>query len=200
MAELLAWTAARRRPHFLKYPNQTISSGTRSFLQNQIRVAWLRLDSPNFKRSCFLLLRLFYWSFFFFPPTGTRQKKKRTAIWETDMLRGSAVHELDCKPLTTLEATSRSMLISNLTGTFSKKKKKRADFILTCQFAAKASEVDVGMGLSLLLYRFPPSFTLTLPSHSWQCIFWFVDRPSSNRRGRMLHNYYKLRDMFIVSK
>lgn len=38
------------------------------------------------------------------------------------MLRGSAVHELDCKPLKMLEATSRSILISNLTGTFSKKR------------------------------------------------------------------------------
>lgn len=79
------------------------------------------------------------------------------------MLRGSAVHELDCEPLKMLEATSRSILISNLTGTFSKKK---ADFILTCQFAAKASEVDAGTGFSLLLYCFPPSFTLTLSSPS----------------------------------
>lgn len=38
-----------------------------------------------------------------------------------------------------LEATSHSILISNRTGTFSK---KRADFISTCQLAAKASEVE----------------------------------------------------------
>lgn len=42
-----------------------------------------------------------------------------------------------------LEATSRSILISNMTRTFSKKE-KNADFISTCQFAAKASEVDAG--------------------------------------------------------
>lgn len=54
-----------------------------------------------------------------------------------------------------LKATSRSILISNMTGTLSKKK---ADFISTCQFAAKASEVDAGMASVLSIALLPDIF------------------------------------------